>query len=65
MKIYMLSLAACDKDFDIKEEEKRKDYHDEILKSLGFENRTSSRWGNITSSYDKKSNISSIDIVFY
>lgn len=64
MKIYMLSLVACDKDFDMKEEENRKDYHDDILKSWGIEPNTSFCWGNITSSYDRKSNISSIDIVF-
>ena len=61
--IYMLSLLCCDMEFDMEEEEKRKELHDEILKSAGIAQRDH-EWGHIQSVYDGRSNISSIDIVY-
>lgn len=61
--IYMISLLCCDKDFNMEEEEKRKEFHDEILKTWGI-TQSDFQWGYIKSEYDSKSNISSIDIVF-
>ena len=52
-----------DKEFNMEEEEKRKEYHDEILKTWGI-TQSVFQWGYIKSEYDSKSNISSIDIVF-
>lgn len=62
MKIYMLSLVACDINF--KNEEERKNYPDEILKELVIRSNATFNWGSICSVYDKKSNISSIDVIF-
>ena len=59
--IYMLSLLCCDMEFGMEEEEKRKELHDEILKSAGIA-QTEYQWGHIKSVYDARSNISSIDI---
>lgn len=61
--IYMLSLLCCDREFGMEEEEKRKELHDEILKSAGIAQRDH-EWGHIQSVYDGRSNISSIDIVY-
>jgi hypothetical protein len=61
--IYMLSLLCCDMEFGMEEEEKRKELHDEILKSAGIVQRDH-EWGHIQSVYDGRSNISSIDIVY-
>ncbi len=61
--IYMLSLLCCDKTFSMEEEEKRKDYHDEILRLWAI-TQSEYPWGNVDSAYDPKSNISSIDIIF-
>lgn len=59
--IYMLSLLCCDWEFGMEEEKKRKELHDEILKSAGIA-QTEYQWGHIKSVYDARSNISSIDI---
>ena len=61
--IYMLSLLCCDLEFGMEEEEKRKELHDEILKSAGIAQKDQ-EWGHIQSVYDGRSNISSIDIVY-
>jgi hypothetical protein len=61
--IYTLSLLCCDREFGMEEEEKRKELHDEILKSAGIVQRDH-EWGHIQSVYDGRSNISSIDIVY-
>jgi hypothetical protein len=61
--IYTLSLLCCDREFGMEEEEKRKELHDEILKSAGIA-QTDYQWGHIKSVYDGRSNISSIDIVY-
>lgn len=63
-KIYMVSLVCCDKIFDFSEEFKRKEIHDDILRDLNIMDGERFAWGRIVSDYDKKSNISSIDIIY-
>lgn len=63
-KIYMVSLVCCDRKFDFSEEFKRKEIHDGILKDLNIMDGEQFAWGKICSDYDKKSNISSIDIIY-
>ena len=61
-KIYMLS---CDAEYSEKDESKRKDLHDLILKELGVLENSNFEWGEIKSIYDARSNISSINIIYY
>lgn len=62
-KIYMLSLICCDEEYSEKDESKRKDLHDLILKELGVLENSNFEWGEIKSIYDARSNISSINII--
>lgn len=62
--IYMLSLICCDVEISFQEEEKRKAIHDEILANYGIDQKKVYGWGYVSSSYDARSNISSIDIVY-
>ena len=62
--IYMVSLICCDVDFTENEEQKRKLLHDDILKEYGINKQKSFDWGKISSDYDKRSNVSSINIFF-
>ena len=64
-KIYMVSLICCDKEFSEKEERKRKILHDDILNELGINQQMEYSWGKISSTYDARSNISSIDIMYF
>lgn len=64
-KIYMLSLICCDEEYSEKDESKRKDLHDVILKELGVLENSNFEWGEIKSIYDARSNISSINIIYY
>lgn len=59
----MLSLICCDEEYSEKDESKRKDLHDVILKELGVHENSNFEWGEIKSIYDARSNISSINIV--
>lgn len=59
-KIYMLSLICCDAEYSEKDESKRKDLHDLILKELGVLENSNFEWGEIKSIYDARSNISSM-----
>jgi len=61
--IYILSLLCCDLEFGMEEEEKRKELHDEILRSWEIA-RSDQEWGYVESVYDARSNISSINIGF-
>ena len=61
--IYILSLLCCDLEFGMEEEEKRKELHDEILRSWEIA-RSDQEWGYVESVYDARSNISSINIVY-
>ena len=63
-KIYIVSLVCCDKEFPEEDEPKRKNLHDEILNELGVNQQVNYSWGKITSSYDARSNLSCINIVY-
>lgn len=64
-KIYMVSLICCDKEFSEKDEDKRKILHDDILNELGINQKMEYSWGKISSDYDARSNVSSIDIMYF
>ncbi len=64
-KIYMVSLICCDKEFSEKDEKKRKGFHDGILNKLGIRPQERYSWGTISSDYDARSNLSSINIVYF
>ncbi len=64
-KIYMVSLICCDKEFSEKDEDKRKILHDDILNELGINQQMEYSWGKISSDYDARSNVSSIDIMYF
>ena len=59
------SLLCCDKEFSEKDEDKRKILHDAILSELGMNQQTEYSWGKISSDYAVRSNISSIDIMYF
>ena len=63
-KIYMVSMICCDKEFSEKDEDKRKILHDDILNELGINQQMEYSWGKISSDYDARSNVSSIDIMY-
>ncbi len=64
-KIYMVSLICCDVEFLENDEKKRKALHDDILNGLGIRPQERYSWGKISSDYDAKSNLSSINIVYF
>ena len=64
-KIYMVSLICCDKEFSEKDEDNRKILHDDILNELGINQKMEYSWGKISSDYDARSNVSSIDIMYF
>ncbi len=64
-KIYMVSLICCDKKFPENDEKKRKILHDEILNESGLRSQERYSWGKISSDYDDRSNLSSINIVYF
>ena len=64
-KIYMVSLICCDKEFQERNEDKRKLLHDNILKELGINQQMEYSWGKISSDYDARGNVSSIDIEYF
>ena len=64
-KIYMVSLICCDKEFSEKDEDKRKILHDDILNELGINQQMEYSWGKISSDYDARGNVSSIDIEYF
>ncbi len=64
-KIYMVSLICCDKEFSEYDERKRKILHDDILNELGIRPQERCSWGKISSVYDARSNLSSINIVYF
>lgn len=61
-RIYMVSLICCDKEYSERDESKRKVLHDNILKELGIIEHSKFDWGAISSDYDARSNISSINV---
>ena len=64
-KIYMVSLICCDKEFSVRIQDKRKLLHDNILKELGINQQMEYSWGKISSDYDARGNVSSIDIEYF
>ncbi len=63
-KIYMASFVCCDEEFSEKDEKKRKRLHDDILNEFGLRPQERYDWGKISSDYDDRSNLSSINIVY-
>lgn len=63
-KIYMLSLYCFDEEYSFEDEPKRKKLHDRILKEYGVRENDSFNWGKIESSYDRRGNVSSINIIY-
>lgn len=61
----MVSLICCDKEFSERNEDKRKLLHDNILKELGINQQMEYSWGKISSDYDARGNVSSIDIEYF
>ncbi len=64
-KIYMVSLICCDQEFSENDEKKRKILHDNILNELGIRSKERYAWGKISSDYDYRSNLSSINITYF
>ncbi len=64
-KIYMVSFLCCEKEFSENEEKKRKILHDDILNEFGIRPQERYRWGKISSEYDARSNLSSINILYF
>ncbi len=64
-KIYMISLICCDKKFSEKDEDKRKILHDDILNELGIKEQKEYSWGKVSSDYDARGNVSSINIMYF
>ncbi len=62
--IYIVSLICCDREFSENNEKERKKFHDDILNKLGIRPQARYSWGKITSDYDAKSNLSSINVVY-
>lgn len=63
--IYMLSLICCEQEYSEDEECKRKDLHDIVLHEFGLLGNSKFEWGEIESVYDVRSNVSSINIIYY
>ena len=64
-KIYMVSLICCEQEYSENDECKRKDLHDIVLQEFGIVENGKFEWGEIKSVYDARSNISSINIIYY
>jgi len=63
-KLYAITLMLADMSISEKDEEHRKNLHDEVLRLNGIENGKVYSWGKIVSEYDKRSNSSEILIVY-
>lgn len=63
--IYIASLICCDVEITELEEVKRKLIHDKILSKIGLSPSEEFKWGKISSDYDSKSNVSSINILYF
>ena len=64
-RIYSVSLICGDEQYSEKNEYKRKERHDKILREYGISEKGEFDWGRIESGYDAKGNVSSIDIFYY
>lgn len=61
----MLSLICIDRDYTEEEEPKRKELHNEILKWYGIDGTAEYDWGSISSDYDKRGNVSIINLTYH
>lgn len=64
-KLYMISLVCCDQKYSENDEYKRKYLHDTVLHEFGLWGNSKFKWGEIESVYDARSNVSSINIIYY
>ena len=62
--IYMLSLTCLDKDYTEEDEPQRKEFHDEILQEYGIDGIAKFDWGIVSSNYDARGNVSSINLEY-
>lgn len=64
----MLSLSCFDEEYSkplyFEDEPKRKKLHDRILKEYGVRENDSFNWGKSEFSYDRRGNVSSINIIY-
>lgn len=63
-ELYMISLCCEGSEIRFEDEQKRKKLHDSILAEYGLSDDEEFVWGNVSSIYDRKSNISSINIIY-
>ncbi len=63
--IYLVSFVYCEEEISEIEEPKRKIIHDKLLMQKGIISGKRYSWGKIVSEYDRRSNISSIDIIYF
>ena len=63
-KIYMISLICCDCEFTPETEYERKELHDEILRKYFINDNKEFFWGSVSSEYDSRSNLSSINLIY-
>ena len=61
----MVSLIYCELELSAEQEPKRKEVHDKILQDIGINQKKEFEWGKISSEYEVKSNISSINIIYF
>ena len=61
----MISLICCDETFNQIDEPKRKQFHDMILMEYNIQSPQTYDWGTVTSCYDPRGNISSINIMYF
>ena len=62
--IYMLSLTCLDRDYTEEDAPKRIEFHDEILKGYGIDGTAEYDWGIVSSNYDARGNVSSINLEY-
>lgn len=63
-ELYMISLCCEDSEISFEDEPKRKELHDSILSKYGLSDEEKFEWGSVRSVYDRKSNVSSINIIY-
>lgn len=63
-KLYMISLVCCDNEFTPEAEYERKKLHDIILSKYSVHGERVFSWGKVSSKYDRRSNTSSINLVY-
>ena len=61
----MVSLICCNEEFSEKDEDKRKALHDDVLNELGIDQQMKYSSRTVSSDYDPRSNLSSINIMYF